>query len=276
MGVGAKARAIVNLLAASGGAGVDRVADLTSHVREKLDPTRLRACEGYVGIRALQGTAAARQRHRDGEAKGTEAETRRLRREMELQRLIQTGMLQDERSARVISTPTGGRVVENGSAYDYATRAEAAILAGDYEAASVLAEASIALGGPASAQGSLATASELLETPEQQEARKDLAKIDRAVAVLQREAWAAEATAYDYAAKTAEAIGDDHRNLAATAIRSGMKAKMAALRLADRDEYGQVIPGSYQQLEPALPKPADRSEPGAVVVGGTPSAGQVA
>lgn len=225
-----------------------------------------------IGQWASRESGSARRRYREGEVSGTEAETRRLRREMELQRLITTGQIRDQQAGgHVVPTPFGGRVVENGSAFDYAGRAESALLAGDYEAAATLAEASIALGGPASAEGHLSVAREMLETPDQQEARKDLAKIGRAVLLIQRDAWSAEATAYDYAAKTAEAIGDDHRILAERALRAGMKAKLAALGLADRNEYGEVVPGTYK--EPALPKVQERT-PGPIVSGGAVSAGQ--
>ncbi|HXG26535.1 MAG TPA: hypothetical protein VNL94_06760 [Candidatus Binatia bacterium] len=209
------------------------------------------------GLWAAREAGDAKRRHRDGAEPGTEAETKRLRREMELQRLIQVGMLADDRTGiSVVPTPNGGRRVDNGSAFDYAGRAEIALLAGDYETAANLAQASIALGGPATAHSHLAVAQEMLETPEQQEARKDLAKLDHAVKVFQREAFAAEATAYNYAAQTAEAIGDDHRVLAGKAIRAGMRAKLAALGMAEHDDNGEIVPGTYK--EPILPQAPER------------------
>jgi hypothetical protein len=190
----------------------------------------------------------ARRRYRDGQDGGTEAETRRLRREMELQRLIATGRASDEKSGgRVINDGRGGNTyVKNGSAWDFASKAESAFMGGDYESAQLFAQASQALDGPGAAATILQAAQEMLDSPAQAAARKDLAALGRAAITFEREAKTALAMAYAHAAEGARFVGADHRQLETEARRSAMQAKLAALGLADRTADGTVVPGTYK------------------------------
>lgn len=163
-------------------------------------------------------------------------ETRRLRLEMELDRLIDAGR-RDE--PRVVN----GRLVRNPSAFDYAGQALEAYIDGDYERAVMLARAAQALDGPPRAAKVQADAQAQIDLadPAKAQALKDVRTVERGLMTFGRDVNAALADAYTAASEAAQAVGDDHRRYAQQAVGPSMTAKALALGLAERDDDGRVV-----------------------------------
>ena len=156
-------------------------------------------------------------------------ETRQLRMEMELGRLIEQGR-RDE--PRVIN----GKLVRNLSALDYDGEAFAAYLDGDYDRAITLAKASQALGGPERSATTLRESQaqlDLLRSPAKAAALRDLALVDRGVVVFSRDVNAAVSDAYQAAAEAALDVGDDPNGYRRNAYNASRAAKAMALTFAE-------------------------------------------
>ena len=154
-------------------------------------------------------------------------ESRRVARELELGRLIDSGRASD--------TP---RVV----ARQYAEAAAEAYLDGDYHRAVTLGTAASSLGEP-SGQKHAASAQAMLDLddPAKAQALKDVRTVERGLMTFGRDVNAALADAYTAASEAAQAVGDDHRRYEQQAVGPSMTAKMLALGLAERDEHGRAV-----------------------------------
>jgi hypothetical protein len=214
----------------------------------RLDQIKAMAAEAFTAWASTEA-GKARRRYKDDAAGTAAEEARKLRRELQLQRLIATSRAQDaERGAAVIGPSGSKRAVKNPSAYELAAKGEAAYLDGDYEDAQLWAQASTELGGPDVAGRVFALAGEMLETPAQTQARKDLARVQQALVRWDAESSAAEAEVYAKGAAAAALVGDDYRLLAQRATKATLRAKASALSLVETDESsGEALPGSYRQ-----------------------------
>lgn len=177
---------------------------------------------------ATRERADAEKRMKAPPAIGSAAEeSRRVARELELGRLIDSGRASD--------TP---RIV----ARQYAEAAAEAYLDGDYYRAVTLGTAASSLGDPAGEKRAAAAQAMLdLEDPGKAQALKDVRTVERGLMTFGRDVNAALADAYTAASEAAQAVGDDHRGFARQAVGPSMTAKALALGLAERDDDGRVV-----------------------------------
>lgn len=164
---------------------------------------------------------------------GTAAdETRRLRREMETQRLIDTARLADERTGVSVEA---GRVVKSPAAQALAAKASQLYLDGAYDSAVAHATAAKALGVDVAKVLDAAQGMVDMDDPDKKAAHRDLDAIGRAEAIFVRDSSAALADALQAAADEAADQGDDPGIFRKAAVGPSMNAKAAAMAIARLD-----------------------------------------
>jgi hypothetical protein len=118
-------------------------------------------------------------------------------------------------------------------------------LDGRYEDALLYGQASIALGGPARAQQAVHLAQGIIDQghPERAQALRDLAMVETARRVFERDINAAVSEAYTASYDAAKAVGDDVREFRTAAARASISAKTAA--------WAQSLASGEAYVEPA-------------------------